>query len=111
MLRETVLEQQVYLRWHEHRKNQVTPRTQLRESDQVMYWLEECMERDLKLVPGWILPRLGQVLNEAGPEFAARLGRERRPQALLDLLFEAQEALMGRSVASRRPAPIIPLFR
>jgi hypothetical protein len=50
-------------------------------------------------------------MTAAHPSLPARLGRERRPEQVLELLFEAQERLMDQSIRNRRPAKIIPLFR
>ena len=46
------------------------------------------------------------------PGLRDRLGIDRDPNHVADILFEAQEVLLLRSRESRRPrlAPIIPLF-
>jgi hypothetical protein len=36
---------------------------------------------------------------------------ERRPDQLIELLYDAQQRLMDQSVSSRLPARIVPLFR
>ena len=111
MLQRTKEEQERYLYWHRKRGQQVTPRRLLRESDELLYWLEECVERDLKLVPGWLLPRLVTLLSRADARIPTEMGRERRPLEVMEFLFRAQECLMGESVSSRRPARVIPLFK
>ncbi len=111
MLQHTVREQQRALYWHRKRQERLTPRRVLHETDQLLYWLEECIAQELRLVPGWIMPRLVSVLQTADPQLARRMGGERRPVHVLELLFEAQQLLMDRSIRAREPAPIIPLFR
>src|SRR5438270_14086404 len=111
MLQRTKEEQERYLYWHRKRGQQVTPRRLLRESDELLYWLEECVERDMKIVPGWLLPRLVALLAKADARIPTEMGRERRPLQVMEFLFRAQESLMDDSVHARRPARVIPLFR
>ena len=111
MLQRTIEEQERYLYWHRRRTQRVTARVLLRESDELMYWLEECVERGLKLVPGWLLPRLVGLLGRADPRLPQELARERRPLQVMEFLFRAQEALMDESVHGRKPARVIQLFR
>ena len=111
MLERTVAEQRRALYWHRRKHDRETPRKLLRDSDELMYWLEECLVQRLKIGPGWLMPRLVMVLRAAGAELQAELGSERRPEQVMELLFRAQEALMEQSIKSRRPAKVIPLFR
>lgn len=111
VLERTVLEQQRQLYWHRQRQAQPGPRRLLRESDELMYWLEECIVQELPIVPGWLMPRLIAVLSAAHPGLPVHLGRERRPEQVMEMLYEAQQRLMEQSVRSRRPAQIIPLFQ
>jgi len=110
MLERTVEEQQRYLYWHRHKLSRVTPRKLLQESDELVYWLEECLVQHRRLVPAWLMPRLRRLISLASPALVGELGRERRPDQVLDVLFRAQEVLMVQSVESRQPARIIPLF-
>jgi hypothetical protein len=110
MLERTVEEQRLYLYWHRRKQERATPRKLLRESDELVYWLEECLVQNRRLVPSWLLPRLTRVIGAASPQLLADLGRERRPDQVLDVLFRAQGVLMERSIQSRTPARIIPLF-
>jgi hypothetical protein len=110
MLEQTRQEQQRYLYWHRKRNQSVTPRRLLHESDELMYWLEECVEREMKIVPGWLLPRLVSLLGSADNQLPGELGRERRPLQVMEFLFRAQELLMGESVRGRRPGKVIALF-
>jgi hypothetical protein len=89
----------------------VTPRKLLHESDELVYWLEECLVQNRRLVPSWLMPRLLRLLSVASPSLVVTLGRERRPDHVLEVLFRAQEVLMQQSVESRQPARIIPLFK
>ena len=111
MLERTVAEQKRNLYWHRQRQVRPTPRRLLRESDELMYWLEECLVQQLRIVPGWLTPRLVHVLQNANPELPRELGHERRPEQLMEFLFRAQEELMEQSIRERRPAKVIPLFK
>lgn len=99
------------LRWHRRRQEKLTPRTLLHEADELLFWLEECLVQELRIVPGWLTPRLVQLLNRADPRLTGELGRERRPVQVMEVLYKAQQALMAESVKSRGPAKILPLFR
>jgi len=110
MLQHTIEEQERIQRWHRHGKRAVTPRRLLRESDELLYWVEECLVQQVRIVPGWLIPRLMTVLRHAHPELPARLGRERRPEQVMEIIYDAQEALMEQACISRRPARVIPLF-
>lgn len=110
MLQRTIDEQNQLMRWHRRRKQSMTPRRLLRESDELLYWVEECMVQELRIVPGWLVARLMVVLRHAHPELPARLGRERRPNQVLEIIYDAQAALMDQACKSRGPAQVIPLF-
>ena len=109
MLQQTIEEQERHRRWHRRRKRAMTPRRLLQESDELLYWVEECQVQRLKIVPGWLIPRLMLVLRHAHPDLPTRLGRERRPEQVMELVYEAQAALMEQSCQSRGPAQVIPL--
>lgn len=68
------------------------------------------MVQELRLVPGWLVARLMVVLRHAHPELPGRLGRERRPTQVLEIIYDAQAALMDQACKSRGPAEVIPLF-
>lgn len=110
MLQQTIEEQERYRRWHRHRGRAMTPRRLLQESDELLYWVEECLVQQIRIVPGWLVPRLTTVLRHAHPQLPARLGRERRPERVMELIYDAQAALMEQSCRSRGPAQVIPLF-
>lgn len=111
MIADTVREQERALYFHRRAQERSNPRRLLRESDQLMFWLEECLVHRLGIVPGWLMPRLMQVLARADADLPRRLGSERRPAQLIEFLYQAQERLMDEAVRSRVPARIIPLFR
>jgi hypothetical protein len=110
MLQQTIEEQRMHVRWHRRRKRAMTPRRLLQESDELMFWLEECMVQEVRIVPGWLISRLMVVLRHAHVEMPARLGRERRPGQVMEILYDAQAALMDQACRSRGPAEVIPLF-
>jgi hypothetical protein len=110
MLQETIEEQDRVLRWHRRRRRAVTPRVLLQESDELLFWVEECLVQEIRIVPGWLVSRLMVVLRNAHPELPARLGRERRPEQVMEIIYDAQAALMDQACKSRGPAEVIPLF-
>ena len=110
MLQHTIEEQERFQRWHRHSRRAVTPRKLLRESDELLFWVEECLVQQVKIVPGWLIPRLTTVLRQAHPQLPARLGHERRPEQVMEIIYDAQAALMEQACISRRPAQVIPLF-
>ena len=110
MLQRTIEEQERYRRWHRRRDRAMTPRRLLQESDELLYWVEECLVQQVKIIPGWLIPRLTTVLRHAHPQLPARLGRERRPEQVMEIIYDAQAALMEQSCRSRGPAQVIPLF-
>ena len=110
MLQQTIEEQERYRRWHRRSARAVTPRRVLQESDQLLFWVEECVVQQVKIIPGWLIPRLMTVLRQAHPQLPARLGRERRPEQVMEIIYDAQAALMEQACRSRGPAQVIPLF-
>ena len=110
MLQRTIEEQDQHFRWHRRRQQAMTPRRMLRESDELLYWVEECMVQEMRIVPGWLVARLMVVLRHAHPQLPARLGRERRPTQVMEIIYDAQGALMAQACQNRGPAEVIPLF-
>jgi hypothetical protein len=110
MLQRTVEEQDLHFKWHRMRNRAMTPRRLLRESDELLYWVEECMVQEVRIVPGWLVSRLMVVLRHAHPDLPGRLGRERRPDQVMEIIYDAQAALMDQACRSRGPAEVIPLF-
>src|SRR5438270_5027975 len=111
MIHQTVEEQTRALFWHRRKQLGTKPRNLMREADGLLYWLEECLIQDVRLVPGWLLPRIAQLINQTDRELQEELGRDRRPEQVLDVIFKAQEVLMSESVRSRTAAKVIPLFK
>lgn len=111
MIQRTVEEQERALFWHRRKQLQDKPRELMRETDELLYWLEECLLQKVRLVPGWLMPRVILVLQHTDRELREEIGRERRPDLVMDILFRAQEVLMQELVRSRgRNAEIIELF-
>jgi hypothetical protein len=110
MLQQTIEEQERYQRWHRRTTRAMTPRRLLQESDELLFWVEECLVQKIRIVPGWLVPRLMTVLRHAHPQLPARLGRERRPEQVMEIIYDAQAALMEQACISRGPAQVIPLF-
>ncbi len=110
MLEQTIEEQERYLRWHRRRRRVMTPRRLLQESDELLFWVEECLVKEVRIVPGWLVARLMVVLRQAHADLPGRLGRERRPEQVMEILYDAQAALMEQACKSRGPAEVIPLF-
>ncbi|SRR5581483_10706976 len=111
MIQRTVEEQQRALYWHRRRQHEVMgPRSLLRESDELMFWLEECLLQRLRIVPGWLMPRIVSLLARADRDLPRQLGNERRPAEVMEFVYRAQEAFMEQSLRARRPARVIPLF-
>ena len=88
----------------------MTPRRMLQESDELLFWVEECLVQEIRMVPGWLVARLTVVLRQAHPELPGRLGRERRPEQVMEIIYDAQSALMEQECRSRGPGEVIPLF-
>src|SRR5256885_15693691 len=110
MLQQTIEEQERYRRWHRRTRRAMTPRCLLQESDELLFWVEECLVQQVRIVPGWLVPRLMTVLRHAHPQLPARLGRERRPEQVMEIIYDAQAALMEQACNSRGPAQGISLF-
>src|SRR6266849_1169573 len=65
---------------------------------------------EVRIVTGWLVARLMVVLRHAHAELPGRLGRERRPEQVMEIIYDAQAALMDQACRSRGPAEVIPLF-
>ena len=110
MLQQTIEDQERYERWHRRTTRAMTPRRLLQESDELLFWVEECLVQEIRIVPGWLVSRLMVVLRHAHPELPGRLGRERRPEQVMEIIYNAQAALMEQACRSRGPGEVIPLF-
>jgi hypothetical protein len=110
MLQQTVEEQERHRDWHRRRSRAMTPRRMLQESDELLFWVEECLVQEIRIVPGWLVARLMVILRQADAELPVRLGRDRRPEQVMEIIYDAQAALMEQACRSRGPAEVIPLF-
>src|SRR2546429_9758189 len=108
MIEMTILEQRRSTYWRRRDQERPSPRYLLRESDELMFWLEECLVQGLRIVPGWLLPRLVAVLPRADADLPRPVGGEPRPAELMADLYTAHERPMEQSVSARPPARIIP---
>jgi hypothetical protein len=68
--------------------------------------------RSFRLIPPVLWSAVVRAVGAVDSDLRDRLGIDRDPDHVADILFEAQEVLLLRSLDSRRPrlAPIIPLF-
>src|ERR1700694_1328458 len=110
MLQQTSEDQDRDMRWQRRSKRAMTPRRLLQESDELLFWVEECLVQEIRIVPGWLVAGLMFVLRQAHPKLPARRGRERRPEQVMEIIYDAQAALMTQACKSRGPAEVIPLF-
>jgi hypothetical protein len=113
MIERTVLEIARHRFWAWQRRNAISPRTQLRETDQLLTVLEECRVRRIKLIPPAIWRRIIHLLGQIDSRYTQRIGIDRSVDLSSEMLFEAQEALMNEEQKRKRPRPdkVIPLFR
>src|ERR1700694_1170417 len=111
MIEQTVEEQNRALFWHRRKQLGTKPRNLMREADERLYWLEECLIQEVKLVPGWLLPRISHLINHTDRELQEELGRDRRPEQVMDVVFRGPEVLMTEAPRPRPEAKVIPLFK
>jgi hypothetical protein len=113
MIERTVLEIAQHRFWAWQRRNAPTPRTQLRETDQLLGAIEECRVREIKLIPTDIWRRIVHLLGQLDGTYTERIGIDRSVERTAEVLFEAQEALMlaSQSRWRGRAGNVIPLFR
>jgi hypothetical protein len=113
MIERTVLEIAQLRFWAWQRRNAPTPRSQLRETDQLLGAIEECRVNEIKLIPTHIWRRIVHLLGQLDGSYTERIGIDRSVERTAEVLFEAQEALMlaSRSRWHGRPGNVIPLFR
>jgi hypothetical protein len=111
MIERTVLEIAQHRFWAWQRKQSVTPRSQLHETDQLLGLVEECRIRRIKLIPTHVWRRIVHLLGQLDGTYTERLGIDRSVDKTSEILFEAQDALMIEGRRRRRqPGTIVPLF-
>ena len=106
MIEGTVVDQRRAVYWHQRRQERMTPRKLLRESDELMFWLEECMVQRLRVVPGWLMPRLVALLSRADSGLPREMGSERRPEMVMEFMYRAQELLTKTAVVAAPPLEV-----
>jgi hypothetical protein len=113
MIERTVLEIARHRFWAWQRRNAPTPRSQLRETDQLLTLVEECRVRQLPLIPSPVWRRIVHLLGQLDRTYTERLGIDRSIDRSADLLFEAQGALMKQERRRHwaNPGNVVPLFR
>jgi hypothetical protein len=113
MIERTVLEIARHRFWAWQRRHTPTPRSQLRETDQLLTLVEECRVRQLPLIPSPVWRRIVHLLGQLDRTYTERLGIDRSIDRSADLLFEAQGALMKEERRRQwaNPGNVVPLFR
>ena len=113
MIERTVLEIAQQRFWAWERKTAPTPRSQLRETDQLLGAVEECRVREIRLIPSHVWRQIVRLLGQLDGSYTERLGIDRSVDRTSEILFEAQEALMLAAQTRRRShvGKVIPLFR
>jgi|BEDMetMinimDraft_2_1075160.scaffolds.fasta_scaffold03216_5 hypothetical protein len=107
MLQKTREEQKRYLLMLQKRMQARTPRAIIRDIDEVLDLLEECVLNEMVYVPGWILNRVIKLASEVGPEFSEQLRSERRPLQVMDILLAAQGQMMQKNAAQKSKKTVI----
>src|ERR1700726_3022415 len=112
MIERTVLEIAQHRFWAWKRRTAPTPRSQLRETDQLLGAVEECRLREIKLVPTHIWRRIVHLLGQLEGPYTEKLGIDRSVERSAEVLFEAQEDLMldARSRWRDPAGDVVPLF-
>src|SRR2546430_11267411 len=77
MIERTVLEIAQLRFWAWQRRHRPTPRSQLRETDQLLGAIEECRVHELKLIPTDIWRRIVHLLGQLDGDYTERLGIDR----------------------------------
>src|SRR5260370_11864977 len=95
--------------WAWRRRHAPTPRSQLRETDQLLGAIEECRVQELKLIPTDIWRRIVHLLGQLEGGYTEKLGIDRSLDRTAEVLFEAHEALMGAAPSPRPARPPNPL--
>jgi hypothetical protein len=94
------------------RHRQARGRMRLRESDELLDFVEECRLRQYPLVPPSLWHEVVRLVGSVDAGLRDELGIDRHPDHISDVLFRAQEVLQEEAREERRPqlASIIQLF-
>jgi len=87
-------------------------RLRLRESDELLDFVEECRIHQYPLVPPSLWHEVVRLVGSVNASLRDELGIDRHPDHISEVLFAAQEILQQDAREERRPqlAPIIQLF-
>lgn len=112
MIERTVLEIARHRFWAWQRRTAPTPRSRLRETDQLLTVLEECRVRRIRLIPAPVWRRIVHLLGQIDSGYTQRIGIDRSVELSSEVLFEAQGALMDEEQRRRRQlaGKVVPLF-
>jgi len=114
MLREAIREIQRSNEKSRQRLRQVSPtRVQMRRLDHWLGLVEGMLEQDRKTVPEPLVSEIAEFVEDIDPKLRRDLVRNRGRSAtrVLDVLFDAQEQLMPRTVTRRGGLATTPLIR
>ncbi len=87
-------------------------RQRLATSDELIDWVERCRLQSLRLVPSALWQHAVFLTATVDPALRRRLGRDRRPDHVSEILFDCQARILDqiRSDRNRGRAPVISLF-
>ena len=112
MLREAIREiQRSNVSASQRRREAASARSQMRRLDHWLGLVEAMLEQDRKTVPEPLVNEIAEFLLDIDPELHRELMRNRARSAIrvLDVLFDAQEQLMPKTVTRRGGlVPLVP---
>ena len=73
-------------------------RLRVREADVLIDLIEECRLRSFRLIPAALWSAVVRAVGAVDPGLRDRLGIDRDPDHVADILFEAQEVLLMRAL-------------
>src|SRR6058998_3575433 len=114
MLREAIREiQRSNEKSKQRHRQQTASRVQMRRLDHWLGLVEAILEQDRKTVPEPLVTEIAEFVEDIDPKLRRDLVRNRARSAtrVLDVLFEAQELLMPRTVTRRGGLVTAPLVR
>ena len=114
MLREAIKDIQLSDESSKQRHHQLaSSRLQMRRLDHWLGQVEAMLERDHKTVPEPLVSEIAEFVQDIDPKLRRDLARNRGRSAtrVLDVLFDAQELLMPRTVTRRGGLATTPLIQ